>query len=95
MQSFNITDNLVSAFDRSKLNAIFLILTDNLQRAFNDIDIKCSSLTIKQSSVHLISSRSNAAIRTLTAFYLIAMKLNATVLTSHSIVSASDDIDIK
>ena len=68
---------------------------DNRQRASDDIDIRCSSLAIRQPPVHLTSSRSNAAIWALTASHLIALRLNAACLTSHSIVSASDGIDIR
>ena len=43
MQSFNITNKIVSASDRSKSNAIFLTLT--IVTAFDDISIRCSILT--------------------------------------------------
>ena len=64
----------------SWLQRIFAI--NNRQRASDRFTIKCSSLTIKQSSVYLISSRSNAAIWTSTACHLIAMESSATFLTS-------------
>ena len=47
------------------------------------------------SSMHLILSRSSAAIWTSTAFYLTAMSLNATYWHQNNFVSAFDDISIK
>ena len=76
-------------------DAVFLT-SNNIVSAFNFIAIECSNLSINCFSSDRDEAGCNSSdIKTIVSVHLIVSRPSAACLTLHSIVSASDDIDIR